>query len=354
VISFRPSLAHLARMTDDTGVFEHALGAIPRRDNGWCTDDNGRALAVVSRSQDAAAPALAPTYLAFLVHAHEGGGRFHLRMSYDRQWTADPMSDDANGRALFGLAVAAARGPEALRWSAGRLFDEAAAFRSEHPRATAHAAVAAAELIAADPEHPAAWALLSDAAAALPRPVNDPAWLWPFRRLTYANALIPEALLAVGSALQDDLLIADGLRLLSWLVDEETRQGHFSFVPTGGRGPGEPRRPAFDQQAIEASSMAEACARAFDVTEDAKWLEPLARAADWFRGANDAGTPMVDPATGGGFDGLERGGVNRNQGAESTLAAISTLQQAERLVPRARMAGLHQVDQASAVSAFRS
>jgi hypothetical protein len=354
VNSFRPSLAHLARMTDDTGVFEHALGAIPRRAHGWCTDDNGRALAVACRSNDPAAPGLIPIYLAFLVHAHEGGGRFHLRMGFDRRWTSDPASDDANGRALFGLAVAAARGPEALRWSAGRLFDDAAVFRSEHPRALAHAAVAAAELVAADSERPTAWALLADAARALRRPVNDPAWLWPFRRLTYANALIPEALVAVGAALDDDTLVADGLRLLSWLVDEETRQGHFSFVPTGGRGPGEPRRPAFDQQPIEASSMADACARAFDVTGDEQWLEPLARAADWFLGANDSGVAMVDAVAGGGFDGLERGGVNRNQGAESTLAAISTMQQAERLLPRARLAGLRSVDQRTAASALRS
>ncbi len=350
---FRPSLAHLARMTDDTGVFEHALGAVPRRADGWCTDDNGRALAVACRSDDLLAPALIPVYLAFLAHAHEGEGRFHLRMGFDRRWTSDVSSDDANGRALFGLAVAAARGPEALRWTAGRLFDEAAAFRSEHPRAVAHAAVAAAELVAVDPDRPAAWALLADAAQALPRPVNDPSWLWPYRRLTYANALIPEALVAAGAALADDALVADGLRLLDWLVEEETRRDHFSFVPTGGRGPGEPLRPAFDQQPIEASSMAEACARAFDVTGDVRWLEPLSRAADWFAGANDAGAVMVDPITGGGFDGLERGGVNRNEGAESTLAAISTMQQAQRLLPHAR-SGLRAVGQRAASSASNS
>lgn len=100
--------------------------------------------------------------------------------------------------------------------------------------------------------------------------------------------------------------------------------------------------------------MADACARAFDVTGDEQWLEPLARAADWFLGANDSGVAMVDAVAGGGFDGLERGGVNRNQGAESTLAAISTMQQAERLLPRARLAGLRSVDQRTAASALRS
>ena len=97
---------------------------------------------------------LAAIYLAFLAHAHQGGGRFRLRLAYDRRWTGDPASDDANGRALFGLAVAWARGPASLRWTAGKLFGEAAAFRSEHPRAMAHAAVAAAELVRGRPRPP--------------------------------------------------------------------------------------------------------------------------------------------------------------------------------------------------------
>jgi hypothetical protein len=332
VTPLSPSLAHLARMTDDTGLYEHALGAVPRRADGWCTDDNGRALAVACRSDDPAAPALIPVYLAFLADAHRGGGRFQLRLGFDRRWTAHAPSDDANGRALFGLAVAAARGPEALRPTARRLFDEAAAFRSAHPRATAHAAVAAAELVAADPGRDAAWTLLRDAAATLPRPSSDDAaWLWPEVRLSYANALIPEALIATGAALGDANLLGDGLRLLAWLVEEERLGDHFSFAPTGGRGR-EEGRPAFDQQPIEAASMADACARAFDATGDDAWLAPLAKAVDWFGGANDSGVPMIDPLTRGGFDGLEADGVNRNEGAESTLAAIAALQQAQRLL----------------------
>lgn len=332
-----PSFTHLTRMTDDTGLFEHALGPIPRRADGWCTDDNGRALAVVSRAaQDPATERLAERYLAFLVHAHTVGGRFHLRMSSDGRWTDDPSSDDANSRALFGLAVAYARGPDALRGVAGELFELAAVFRSDHPRATAHAAVAAAEVLAMEPGHAAARAVLRDAAISLPRPLADGDWIWPAPRLTYANALIPEALIAVGAGLADDASLADGLRLLRWLTDEETVDGLFSFVPTGGRGPQDPR-PAFDQQPIEASSFSDALARAFDVTGDETWLDGLERAASWVCGANDAGVPLLDPATGAGFDGLTPGGVNLNQGAESTLAVISTLQQAERLLSPARL-----------------
>jgi hypothetical protein len=340
-----PSLAHLERMTDDTGIFEHAIGPVPRRANGWCTDDNGRALAIVCRAHDdPAVEGLATRYLAFLEHAYQADGRFHLRLAYDRRWREDPSSDDADARALFGLAVAAAHGPEPLRWVAADLFTRASAQRSTHPRATAHAAVAAAEFLAADPQSREAEALLRDAARSLapfvaPSPAAGPVgragWLWPSPRLTYANALIPEALVAIGAALGDADVLAAGLRLLSWLTDEETVAGRFSFTPTGGRGPGE-ARPAFDQQPIEAASFADAFARAFDVTGDGSWLEGLARAAAWIHGDNDTGAPLLDAATGGGFDGLTSGGVNRNEGAESTIAVISTLQQAHRLLPVVR------------------
>jgi hypothetical protein len=74
--------------------------------------------------------------------------------------------------------------------------------------------------------------------------------------------------------------------------------------------------------------MADACARAFAYTRDTRWADAVRRAARWFVGDNDAGVAVFDPSTGGGFDGLERDGVNRNQGAESTLAFVATMAQA--------------------------
>lgn len=326
------SLDHIVRLTDDVGIAEHAMGSVPRRDHGYCTDDNGRALAVVSRDRrDPRAAGLAGRYLAFLLHAHTESGAFHLRMSFDRRWTEDPASDDANGRAIFGLGVAVAKGPESLRWTAHELFRSASPFRSHFPRATAHAAIGAAELLAIYPDDPNAIALLQDAATSLPHLGSDPAWPWPEPRLAYANALIPEALIAVGAALGSAEALDAGLKLLSWLVEEETREGRFSFAPTGGRGPGG-ERPAFDQQPIEAASVVEAAARAFAATGERSWLDVLGRGVAWFLGENDASTSLLDPLTGGCADGLHASGLNRNQGAESTLMSVIALQHAEALL----------------------
>jgi hypothetical protein len=116
------------------------------------------------------------------------------------------------------------------------------------------------------------------------------------------------------------------LGLLSWLLDTQTLDGHLSVVPVGGRGPGE-TGPGFDQQPIEVAALAGACARAHLIARRQRWATGIELAAAWFDGANDSGTPLRGPE-GGGCDGLEREGRNENQGAESTLALLSTLQQA--------------------------
>jgi hypothetical protein len=159
---------------------------------------------------------------------------------------------------------------------------------------------------------------------------TDPNWPWPEDRLAYDNSRIAEALIAAGHHLADDRLLGEGLRLLEWLVAAETREGHFSFTPVGGWEPGEPR-PGFDQQPVEAAAMADACARAWMITDDDIWRDRVDLTARWFVGANDSGAALYDPHTGGGRDGLHREGTNQNQGAESTLAALSALQLA-RLV----------------------
>ena len=115
--------------------------------------------------------------------------------------------------------------------------------------------------------------------------------------------------------------------MLTWLLDLETRRGHLSLTGVGGRGPND-LDAQFDQQAIEAAAMADACWRAERVTADSGWLAGVDAAVAWFDGCNDSGAVMHDPRSGGGFDGLERAGVNTNQGAESTLALVSTMQRA--------------------------
>jgi hypothetical protein len=189
----------------------------------------------------------------------------------------------------------------------------------------AFAALGATELLAAEPRHPSALRLLTGAVVTIGPVSADRAWPWPEARLSYANAVLPEALIAAGRLLDRPDVLADGLLLLRWLLDLQTIGGHLSPVPVAGTGPSD-HAPAFDQQPIEVAALADACARAESTTGDTTWRRGVDLAIEWFTGNNDVGVPMSDPITGGGFDGLTPNGPNLNQGAESTLALITTMQ----------------------------
>jgi hypothetical protein len=333
-------LRHLLRMSDDVGLFEHADGAIPRREHGYCVDDVSRGLLVLCRepSPSEAVTELAGRYLAFLAHAQGPDGGFHNRLGYDRRWQDQPGTGDWWGRALWGLGTAAASSPAPwIRAAALGHFERGAHHRPIHLRAMCFAALGAVQVLTVDPAHRAARDLLADAARAIdpPAATNEPAesgqaWPWPQERLAYGNAALPEVLLMAGHLLGDEAALKRGLFLLGWLLEAESRDGHLSPAPVGGRGAADPR-PGFDQQPIEVAALADACAAACSITSDPRWAAGVRRAAAWFGGDNDARTAMYDPVTGGGYDGLTPGGRNTNQGAESTLALLSTLQQDRRL-----------------------
>jgi hypothetical protein len=198
----------------------------------------------------------------------------------------------------------------------------------------AFAALGAAEILAAKPDNASARRLLSDVAEMLSHadPACDARWTWPERRLTYANAALPEAMIAAGDLLEKPALLDRGLELLEWLLQRETRGDHLSVTPVGGAGPDD-GGPAFDQQPIEVASLADACARAAAVDGNPRWTAGVAAAAAWFLGDNDGRVVMWDPITGGGFDGLEPDRANLNEGTESTLALLSTLQHARHHFP---------------------
>jgi hypothetical protein len=336
-----PSFDHIARLSDDTGLLEHARNAIARREHGYCVDDVGRGLLVTCREPrpGAAVVALAETYLGFLTHAQGPDGAFRNRMSFDRRWTDEPGLGDWWGRALWGLGTAAARSTVPwIRREALGAFRLGARHRSPWPRAMAYAGLGAAEVLRSSSRCSSSRcdvsrALLADAAAAVGVPGPDPSWVWPSGTLTYANPTLAEVVIAAGDLLGDEPLLRAGLKMLAWLCREQDNEGHLSTVPVGGWQPGVPKH-RFDQQPIEAAATADACATAAACTGDARWDEPLFRAIAWFLGDNDTQTVMYDPLTGGCYDGLTVDGPNLNQGAESTLALVSTLQHARTLATR--------------------
>jgi hypothetical protein len=324
--------AHLIAMADEHGVFEHALFGTPRPEHGYCSDDMARVLVVASREQgNPEALRLARLSVEFLQGALDSMGQCRNRMNRSGAWDDDPTLDDCWGRTIWGLGTAASRSDDSrIRDSSLQGIERAMRQRSPWPRAMAFAALGAADLLKSDPENRSARRLLSDAADSMSRPNRRGGWPWPEPRLTYANATLPEAMMAAGAALDRPALVQRGLELLEWLLDRETNRGHLSVTPVGGMGPGD-RAPGFDQQPIEVAALADACARAHDLDGKQHWIDGITAATDWFLGDNDGAVLMWDPETGGGFDGLHRSGANLNQGTESTLAFLSTMQHSRRL-----------------------
>lgn len=322
------SFRHLINLSDDWGLLEHAKGPRPRFAHGYCTDDNARLVVVATREGNGSCGAsiLARLGMRFVLSAQTRDGRTHNRLSFGRLWLDEACVEDAWGRSLWAFGTVIARSRDGLlHQRALGAFESGIRHRSGSLRTMAFAALGAAEVLSVAPEHTGALDLIADAADLILAPERTAEWMWPESRLTYANAVLADAVVAAGAAHDDDATIHAGLEMLRWLVDVETYDEHLSVTPTNGRGLGDPK-PAFDQQPIEVATIVDAANRAYEVTRDGDWLRVIEMGHGWFHGDNDSRTPMIDDVTGGGYDGLQPHGRNLNQGAESTLAMVSTLQ----------------------------
>ncbi|QDZ06676.1 glycosyltransferase [Sphingomonas panacisoli] len=345
----QPNIAAVERMSDATGMFQHAILSVPDRRHGYCIDDNVRALMLMSAVPDLdeeARDKWMTVYAAFVQYAwNPDTRRYRNFMRFDRSWCEDVGSEDSNGRTLWALGVTAKRAALAKHrdWAL-RLFDETAsiAFDLVSPRAQAFAMLGAAAILGAHPGHQLAHNILERFSAdllALLEEARRPEWEWFEIVLAYDNARLPEALIRAGMALGRDDLLKAGLTTLDWIVDQQTSpEGRFRAVGTESFGRPYEAPLAFDQQPLEAQATIDACAAAFKATGDNKWRDEAARAYRWYLGQNDLDLPLATAQDGGCFDGLMPHGLNRNQGAESILAlqlascAISALGKASGTV----------------------
>lgn len=325
-------LTAIERMTDATGMLQHGVFSIADRHHGYCIDDNARALILAVRrgreEPHGRLPALASTYAAFLQHGwNPDARRFRNFMGYDRRWLEAIGSEDSNGRTLWALGVAVSEAPwENLRHWAFALFEHAVEEMGplDACRAKTFASLGAHAVLARRPDHAASLELVRAAAACLMAhydAARRDGWEWFEKCLSYDNARLCEGLLRAGRALDDEAMIATGVKTLEWLVTRQTGP-RGSFRPVGSNGFGRPYAEplAYDQQPLEAAATIDAAAAAYSVTGDARWRRAARDAFGWFFGDNDRSIPLADPVDGGCYDGLMATGVNRNQGAESILS----------------------------------
>ncbi len=337
-------LDHLFRMSDSTGIFQHASFTVPNFSEGYCTDDNARALvlALMLKKLGHDSPQLgakAATYAAFLNHAFDPkSGRFRNFMSFDRRWLEEVGSEDCQGHALWALGLCVSQvGQGSFQMLAAQLFEQALPVAAEFssPRAWAFTLIGIDEYLRRFGGDRRASQIRESLTAKLMQRYADAAtddWHWFEEVVSYANAKLPHAMILNGRCLNDGTMLELGLKTLRWLIKIQTSDAG-SFRPVGSNGffPRGKERAIFDQQPIEAQVTISACIEAYHATGDMFWVAEARRAFEWFLGRNDLGLALYDSTTGGCRDGLHMDRLSQNQGAESTLAFLLSLAEMQAL-----------------------
>src|ERR1051325_10532285 len=337
-------LDHLFRMSDATGIFQHASFTVPNFAEGYCIDDNARALVLLLMLQQLGhdsprIQAQATTYAAFLNHAFDRAtGRFHTFMSFDRRWIDEVGSEDCQGHALWALGLCVRQaGHGSFQMLAAELFEQALPISAEFssPRAWAFTLIGIDEYLRRFGGDRRASQIRETLAAKLMQRYADAAsdeWQWFEDVVSYANAKLPHAMILSGRCMNNQQMVELGVKTLRWLLKIHTSEagalqpiGSNGFYPCGGQ------RALFDQQPIEAQVTVSACIEAFHATNDRFWVAEARRAFEWFLGRNDLGLPLYDSTTGGCRDGLHIDRVSQNQGAESSLAFLLSLAEMQTL-----------------------
>lgn len=347
-------LDHLLRMTDSTGLLQHARYTLPHFADGYCTDDNARALvfAMYLEEMGLTSPQtlLATTkYAAFLNASFDAErGRFRNFMTYDRHWVSEEQlgSDDCYGRSIWALGTCVGRSQQhGLQSWAMEILQQTLpqCMELKSPRAWSSTLFGIHEYLrrlSGDRTVHQFRATLTDRLISLYRESTTNDWNWFENVLSYDNAALSHALILSGRHEGNAEAVEIGIQSLTWLMQvQRAPAGHFRPVGSNGFYRRGGTRAEFDQQPIEAHASIAACVEAFRATNDVKWLQEGRLTFEWFLGRNDLGRELYDAGTGGCCDGLHSDRINLNQGAESTLAFLLSL------------AELHQLE--SAMAAFQ-
>jgi len=329
------SLKHLQRITDDTGLIQHCIHSVPRREEGYCSDDNARALVFVAREYKRTGRDklidLANIYLSFLQHAQDERGHFRNFLSYDRKWSDTCASDDCQGRCLWAMAETVNSGfDEGMRRLARELFERGMSqldiIRSLRGVAISLMGLEVMYRITKNREYLEKAVRGADFLMKSLESSKLEDWVWFEPVMTYANARIPHGLFCAYRLTGNRRYLEAAEETFRFLTEKTTSDG--IFVPIGNDGwyERDGKKALYDQQPLEACTMVEAAACAYKITGRKEYLETAKRAFGWFLGRNTKGVVLCDESRGSCYDALTPSGANLNEGAESTLSYLLSLQ----------------------------
>lgn len=323
------TLDYVKRLTDDTGMVQHARYGIPNLKEGYCMDDNARALIMVlmayEQFESTDALELLPIYLSFIQYMQCEDGDFRNFLSFRREYLDEKGSDDSYGRTLWALGYMICNSPNnSYREFANELFSNSLEHLDQlkHLRGFANSIIGLTHFLKSYPDEKlnAKLIILADQLVKAYQTHKTSGWHWFEEKMTYDNAILPLALLKAFEITQAYIYKEIGLESLAFLDQETFSEGFFNPIGNEGWFQKGGLKAVFDQQAIETMAAVMLYFEAFEITKDVSFIKKMFKAYLWFMGENVIGIPLFDDETKGCSDGLTATGINRNQGAESTLA----------------------------------
>jgi glycosyltransferase involved in cell wall biosynthesis len=327
------SLVHIERLTDDTGIIQHAKFGIPNLKEGYCLDDNARALLMVlmayRQKKNVLALKLSPIYLSYIQYMQNKDGTFRNFLSFSRNFLDTVGSEDCFGRAVWALGYLLSNAPNDAYCQSGKLifFNASPNFEKlQSIRGIANTMVGISYYLKGNTDDESMKGRLRSLAYNLVHHYEEhssPEWKWFEPSLAYDNGMLPLALLHSAEILNDDKITSVAMETMDFLTKITIRDGYLSSIGNENwhkKGDGEPSM--FAQQPVDTLAMVLMFHQAFHLTKDKEYLNKLFTSFMWFLGENDLRINLYDFETMGCCDGLESYGVNRNQGAESSLAYL--------------------------------
>ena len=324
------SMAHIQRLTDDTGIVQHAKYGIPNLKEGYCLDDNARALIMViqawQQNKSKAALELLPVYLSYIQYMQCDDGNFRNFLSFRREYLDEIGTEDSFGRTVWSLGYLISNAPNnSYREFAKELFDKSVPHFSQlkHLRGLGNTMIGLANYLKAHPYDEGIvneFNKLAEPLKAAYRANRTDNWHWYEEKMTYDNAIMPLALLSHYQITHDQESFDIAMESMDYLTAKTMSNGYLNPVGNDGWLFRDQEMALYDQQAIETMAMVLMYFKAYEITHNLEYIKQMYLSYQWFLGENSLRLPLYDYETKGCGDGLQTYGVNRNQGAESTLA----------------------------------
>jgi hypothetical protein len=326
------SLAHINRLTDDTGIIQHAKFGIPNLKEGYCLDDNSRALLMVlmayRQMKDKRALELSPIYLSYIHYLQNPDGTFRNFLSFNRNFLDEVGSEDSFGRTIWALGYLLGNAPNDAYYQTGKLvfFNASPNFEKlKSIRGIANTMIGISYYLKSNPSDDSMTERLRNLANVLIKHYKENQvtnWNWFESLLAYDNGILPLALLHSAEILNDSKITETAIESMDFLTEHTLKDNYLSIIGNEKWYKKEGERSVFAQQPIDAMAMVLMYHQAYHVTNDKEYLNKLYTSFLWFLGENDLRMSLYDFETKGCCDGFESYGVNRNQGAESSLAYL--------------------------------